>query len=409
MRFRKIGRAVVIWVFGGLVAVGPAVGGAALGEVVGKGRIRRLDGTTLAGGKAAGIIRKALGDAHVTGAQVVVLNDGKVAWSGAFGMRDVGLNLPMTPETVMGGASLTKGVFAAYVMTLVDAGFIDLDRPVWQYLGKPLPQFDQYKNLAGDVRWRRITARHLLSHTSGLANYASLEPDGKIRIHWEPGTRYGYSGDGINLLQLVVEARMGKPLQVLMRERIFGQLGMTRSSLLWQDGFAKDAAIGYDPMQVSVGLRRPANAVAASSLVTTAADMGKFVEGLLAGRVMSAQAQAEMLRTQIAITSAHQFPTLAEEKGDEGSRVGLSYGLGWGLLTATKYGPAFFKEGHGDGKQDYMICFRAKGDCMIVLTNSENGEGAFRTVLEKVLGDTVTPWEWEGYTPERIAEGRRHP
>jgi CubicO group peptidase (beta-lactamase class C family) len=396
------------WRAAGVLGLGLVVGlGCGWGQA--KARIKRLDGSVIDGRKADDIARRALGQAHVTGAQIVVMNGGKIVWQQAFGLRDVATRLPMTLDTVMGGASWSKGVFGAYVMTLVDAGFIDLDKPVWKYLGKPLPQFDQYKDLAGDVRWRRITARHLLSHTSGLANYASLEPDGKMRIHWEPGTRYGYSGEGINLLQMVVEKRMGKPLDVLMGERIFGQLGMARSGMVWQEGWGKDAASGYDPAGVNVGMPKRMQAKAASSMDTTASDMGKFLMGFFSGRVMSAKAEAEMLRGQIGITSLHQFPTLADDKGEEAPAVGLSYGLGWGLLGTTKYGPAFFKEGHGTGAQNYMICFERGQDCMLVMTNSENGELAFRPLFERILGDTVTPWLWEGYTPEGVAEGRKHP
>ncbi len=373
-----------------------------------KGRFRRLDGSSLSSAKASGIARKALADAHVTGAQIVVLNAGKVVWSEAFGLRDVAARLPMTPDTVMQGASFTKSIFAAFVMTLVDAGYLDLDKPVWNYLGKPLPQFDRYKDLAGDVRWRKITARHLLDHTSGLANFASLEPDGKLRIHWEPGSRFGYSGEGINLLQFVVEKRMGKPLQEMMNERIFNQLGMAHTSLVWQEGLARNTAIGYDPSGTNLGHPHRTNARAAGSMDTSGEDIGRFLSGLFSGRIMTANAQNQMLQPQIPITAAHQFPTLADSHSEEGPRVGLAYGLGWGLLTATRFGPAFFKEGHGEGAQNYMICFRQHSDCMVLLTNSENGESAFRTLLEKILGDTVTPWEWESYTPAAIAESRKH-
>ena len=79
------------------------------------------------------------------------------------------------------------------------------------------------------------------------------------------------------------------------------------------------------------------------------------------------------------------------------------------MLTHTRFGPAFFKEGHGDGAQNYMICFERQQACMIILTNSDNGELAFRPLLETILGDTVTPWEWEGYTPSYITESRKHP
>ena len=72
------------------------------------------------------------------------------------------------------------------------------------------------------------------------------------------------------------------------------------------------------------------------------------------------------------------------------------------------YGPAFFKEGHGDGAQNYMICFERRKACMILLTNSDNGEFAFRPLLETIFGNTFTPWEWEGYTPALIEAARKN-
>ena len=105
-----------------------------------------------------------------------------------------------------------------------------------------------------------------------------------------------------------------------------------------------------------------------------------------------------MLKPFIRINTLHEFPEkLNEPESEETRRVGLAYGVGWGLLTKTPYGPAFFKEGHGDGAQNYMICFERRKACMIILTNSDNGEHAFKPLLEKLFGDTVTPWEWEGY------------
>lgn len=82
--------------------------------------------------------------------------------------------------------------------------------------------------------------------------------------------------------------------------------------------------------------------------------------------------------------------------------------VGWGLLTKTRFGSAFFKEGHEDGAENYLICFARSGTCMILLTDSNNGELAFRPLLEKLLGDTVTPWEWEGYTRAGILANEEH-
>jgi CubicO group peptidase (beta-lactamase class C family) len=71
----------------------------------------------------------------------------------------------------MAAASLTKAVFAYLVLQLADKRLLDLDKPVYQYLPKPLPEYPDYTDLATDPRYQRITARRLLSHTSGLPNW----------------------------------------------------------------------------------------------------------------------------------------------------------------------------------------------------------------------------------------------
>jgi len=147
---------------------------------------------------------------------------------------------------------------------------------------------------------------------------------------------------------------------------------------------------------------------AAGSMSTSAEDLGRFVSALFAGKIIKAKTQKAMLTPFIQLRSRHQFPLQADEpESEEAPAVGLAYGVGWGLMTKTRFGPAFFKEGHGDGAQNYMICFPRSQACMILLTNSDNGELAFRPLLERILGDTVTPWEWEGYLPELIERSRR--
>src|SRR4029077_10939715 len=91
------------------------------------------------------------------------------------------------------------------------------------------------------------------SHTSGFANLRWLEEDRKLKIHFEPGTRYAYSGEGLLLLQLVVETITGEPLEALMQEHVFRPLEMTRTSMVWQDRFNGDYANGYDEYGRSLG------------------------------------------------------------------------------------------------------------------------------------------------------------
>ena len=107
----------------------------------------------------------------------------------------------------MYGASLSKAVFAVLVTKLVEQGAIDLDTPLQDVVDEPLWKnageswHENLTDLRDDPRYRRITARTSLSHTTGMPNWRWFEPDHKLRIHFEPGTRYQYSGEGMVFLR----------------------------------------------------------------------------------------------------------------------------------------------------------------------------------------------------------------
>jgi CubicO group peptidase (beta-lactamase class C family) len=390
--------------------VSPAITKAAIADTQ---HIVRLDGTTIPFDRAVAITDAELKSDNVMGAQIAVLNDGRVVWMHAYGLRDAEHQLPMTVDTNEWAASITKSVFATWVMLQVERGRVDLDEPIAKMLEHPLNEYDPYRESAADLvkdsRWQSVTPRMLLSHSSGLSNIVAFtEPDKKMRLHFDPGTQFAYSGEGFNLLQFALEQKFNEPLDAMMQRDIFVPLGASHTGLVWHDAFAGNVALCYDANGKYNGRVHRSTARAAGSMTTSVRDLGKFTEAMLANKILSPGIQAEMLRPQIQIKTAHQFPTLDETTSDEGPKVGLGYGVGWGLLTRTRYGAAFFKEGHGDGAENYMICFPRSGTCMIILTNSDNGELAFRPLLEKLIADTETPWEWEGYTREEILHNQEH-
>jgi CubicO group peptidase (beta-lactamase class C family) len=374
--------------------------------------IRRLDGTTISVAEAETFARKTLDAAHVTGAQIAVVDRGGLAWSGAFGMRRLDPPLPMTPQTTTWAASITKGVFATYLMQLVERGEFSLDTPLAALLPKPLDGYEEYRESASllvkDPDWLTVTPRMLLAHSSGLHNFAMFEPDKKMHLQFRPGTRYRYSGEGINLVQLAIEQQKGRPLDQLLQEAFFTPLSMTRTGIIYRTEFADNVADRFNADGTFHAQTKRFPARAAGSMTTSAEDLARFASALFAGRIVKPQTMKQMLTPFLQIRTRHQFALeLNEPEGSEAAAVGLAYGAGWGLLTKTRFGPAFFKEGHGDGAQNYMICFERRQACMILLTNSDNGELAFRPLLETILGDTVTPWEWEGYTPAYIEASRK--
>lgn len=375
-----------VMALGGLLAAAP------------QAAVKRLDGTTISPEEIDRTVLRLMRAAEVTGVGVTILNNGRVAYSKAYGLRDVEKKLPLTGDSVMAGASFTKAAFSYLVMQLVGDGTLDLDKPVHEYLPKPLPDYAEYRDLADDSRYRKITARMLLSHTSGFPNLRWLNRDRKLNINFEPGSRYAYSGEGMQLLQLVVETISRTPLKDLMQERVFQPLGMSRTSMVSEERFENDYANGYDEWGRSLGHQQRKTAQAAGSMQTTLHDFTRFMQAVMAGTRLRKSARELMLSQQIEISSERQFPTLATSTTGKNKGIRLSYGLGWGLYWSP-YGKAFFKEGHDEGFRNYAVVFDKPEDGIVIMTNSSNGEGIFKELLETLLRNTFTPIDWEGFTP----------
>ncbi len=359
--------------------------------------IVRLDGSPLRATEIDALIQHAMRVGRVTGLGVAILNNRKVEYLKTFGYRDAAARRPLTVNSVMTGASFTKSAFAYAVMQLVESKLLDLDAPVQHYLSKPLPQYPGYEALADDARYERITIRMLLSHTAGFHNLR-VQNGGRVTINFEPGSRYAYSGEGMRLLQLVVEEVTRAPIETLMRQRVFGPAGMHRTSMTWQSAFESDFATPHDRDGNARRLVKRQKADVAGSMQTTLADVAHFAERVMRGGGLRPATRDLMFSPQIAILSRRQFPTLSTDTTEANRSIRLSYGLGWGLYF-TPRGKAVFKEGHDDGWQHYLVLFDDAGIGLVMMSNSDNAEGIFPRLIEDLLRNPYTPIEWEGYAP----------
>ncbi len=364
-------------------------------------QIKRPDDKTLSAGAIDKIVKQLMDTAEVTGLCLGIISDNKIAYVKAYGYKNKTTMELNDTATCFYGASLAKPLFAYLVMQLADEGKIDLNKPIYTYLRKPLPEYRMYKDLERDDRWKLITARHCLTHTTGFPNWRWLNPKGneKLEFFFTPGARYAYSGEGLYLLQLVIEAITGRQLEDLAQEKIFRPFGMRRTSFLWQPSFENDYALGHNTNEDTIPKDKRTEANAAGSMETTIADYARFVEAVMQGKGLSQRSKQEMLSPQIGIYTKHQFPSLNNDTTSVNKKIQLSYGLGWGLFTSA-YGKAFFKEGHGEGWQHYTISIPGKKFSLIIMTNSDNGESMFKELVEKTTGVKI-PWEWEGYFPYR--------
>ena len=169
-----------------------------------------INGESLSYGEIDSTIVQIMDMAGVTGLSCAIINDSKIVYQKAFGFRDKSTGVQNTVETIFSAASFSKTVFAYIVLLLVEDGIIDLDKPLQQYLDKPLQEYPNYADLKGDKQAGLITARMVLSHSTGFPNWRFLTNDGKLGFMFEPGSRFSYSGEGISLLQMVVEQITGK-------------------------------------------------------------------------------------------------------------------------------------------------------------------------------------------------------
>lgn len=344
-------------------------------------------------------VRSGMARVHAKGLSIAVVENGKVVFSRRYGDRNAA-GAPLAANTILYGASITKAVFAYTVMRLVDEGKIDLDRPIAAMLPKPLPAYgnlDAYGNwgdLAGDDRWKRITPRMALTHSTGFANYAFIEPDRKLRIHFDPGARYAYSGEGILLLQFAIEQALGVDLQAEAQRLTFGPLGMRDSSLKWRADFAGRTADGWQADGKPVEHDERSRVRASGSMDTTLDDVARFAAALVAGTNLSRRAHAELLRSQLPITTRAQFPTLLPELPAAERRRDLAAGLGVVTFTGPQ-GPGFYKGGHDDQTANTMVCVARGKRCVVMLGNDVRDEALFPELARVVLGETGMPWAWE--------------
>lgn len=366
--------------------------------------IKRIDRSKITTDSLNAKVEYLMKVANVSGLALAVFNDNKPVFNKTFGLANVTKNIPFKKSSVMYGASFAKMVFGYIAMQYVQEKVIDLDKPLVQYLDKPLPEIKingfrrGYHDLKDDKRYEKITARMCLTHTTGFPNWRWFEADKKLKIKFEPGSRYSYSGEGLYLLQFVIEQITGKDYETISQEKVFKPLGMTNTSQVWQSRFDYNICYGYNAKGEPYELMKWKEASAGGSMSTTFEDFTKFYEAFINSKGLSKAAFKQMTSQQIRIKSRSQFGPLANIDSTDNDNIDLGYGFGVGTFT-TPFGRAFFKEGHDEGWGHYSVAFPDKKIAIVIMTNNDNGESVFKELLAYSISDTFTPWKWENYIP----------
>ena len=356
-------------------------------------QVRTVQGNWVPVASIAGFVEPLMETCGVTALSLAVLNDGKVVYTGTFGPRASPSGAAVEPLTVFRAASLSKPVFAYLVMKLVDRNLLDLDTPLFRYLPKPVFTYPGYEDLRYDRRYEVITARLVLSHQTGFPNWRWQNPTERLDIQFFPGKKFSYSGEGYQYLQFVVEKKLGKDLAQIAREEVFLPLGMTQTSFELEERFEGHLAADLSGAPEFLKEKMQTEASAAGSLLTTAADYGRFVAAVSNGEGLTPKSAKEMLRPAVRITSSSLFGPQAV-KTDKNT-TGLSWCLGWGRFE-TGPGDAIFHVGQESGCENYVVVFLREKVGMVILSAGEYREAISPKLVARVIGDGYSPFHWIG-------------
>jgi CubicO group peptidase (beta-lactamase class C family) len=323
--------------------------------------------------------------ADIPGISLALIRDGKIVWTKGFGVKNSQTKEAVTTETVFEAASLTKPVFAYAVLKLVEAGKLDLDAPLNKYLP------GNYDVADGDAaRFGQITARRILSHTSGFPNWRAPRNSKTLPIYFTPGERFSYSGEGFVYLSKVVEQITKMKFEEYVRETVFKPLGMTASTFAFEEKHKQTKVFNHDLLGTPTGQGEGATANAAGSLQTTPSDYAKFVTAVLNGAGLKKETRRQMTTPQIRIDESCLICT-TKPAGKLSTEI--AWGLGWGLQT-TDEGTSFWHWGDNGNNKAFIVAFEKQKDAVVVFTNSTNGLTIIREILADALGGKHPALAW---------------
>lgn len=307
----------------------------------------------------------------IPGVSIVLIQDGEITWSEAYGYADLEQKIPMRLETVCRSQSISKSVTAWGVMKLVEQGKIGLDDPVIKYIKNwsfPDTEFSE----------ESLTVRQLLSQNSGM-------PLGTIGVHYppqseniptlmenlssqahlinEPGSGFLYSNVNFNLLELLIEEVTGESFENYMQQEVLKPLGMRNSTYTWNENLNPSDPVGYDlkgnPVKMYVYPEK-----GSGGLLADVEDIARFVSAGMTGRYYRSGDVLEL-------ASVEKLYSREVELSDIYSNIAGSYGLGHFVesLSDDKYAISHGGQGHG-----WMTHFHSvpeEGEGIVILTNSQ--------------------------------------
>lgn len=322
-------------------------------------------------------VRQLMKKENVPGMSIIIINNAEIESHNMYGLKNSESHDPVDENTVYEAASLSKPVFAYGVLQMVEEGLLNLDTPLIEYL--------PYPDVENDKRLQLITARMVLSHTTGFPNWRHKGES--LKIYFQPGEKFSYSGEGFVYLQKVAEQLSKLSIEDYLKKRVFLPLGMAHSSFIWQTEYDKCKASGHNIEGIPIENRRPLTGNAAYTLHTTALDYAKFVIAIMKGTGLKLEAMNQMMTPQIKVEEGG-VNCIHKQRGKLSDSI--SWGLGWGLQHLPQ-GDSFWHWGDNNGFKSYVVGLKKEKKGIIAFTNSSNGLSL--SIIPEILYNIWGTWQ----------------
>ena len=333
------------------------------------GQIKSISGKNISKSSMNSFLLAQMDSLKLPGLSIAFIDNGKIIYHNELGFADIENKTKVDSNTIFEAASMSKTTFAYFVLKLVDKGVLTLDTPLYKYLPN--------KDIAYDERYKLITARMVLSHTTGLPNWREWDlaasslhiKKGDLYLKFTPGTQFSYSGEAYQYLVNVVAHllhKTQKELDAVFYEEVCKPLKMKHAYYWWNNYISKHRATGYkqkdnDGVNVKNELKKFEEFGAAGTLRTNAIDYAKFMIGLINGQGLSKKSLAEMFKQQSKVPD-----------WDDADFWGLGINM-----KKTDYGTRYMHSGNNGDFTAYFIMYKDKKKGFVFMTNCNRAGDLF--------------------------------
>jgi CubicO group peptidase (beta-lactamase class C family) len=316
-------------------------------------------------------ITQLMSEVGIPGMSLAVIDNNQIVFSRNYGVKGLG-GEAVDQATVFDGCSLSKSLLAYVAYQVADEGLLDLDRPVYEY--KKLPELEY------DERYKSITARMILSHSSGLENWSYHNNADTLELLANPGEKFVYSGEGYIYLSEIIADLLGKSYEEYITERVIEPLGMENTFLKFvepEDSTAAEVPANYALGHQIVG-RQEANknysVNPAGGNHFTAEDYAKLVLGIFNNDQFSEEMKKAIIEPQIQIDNSQMYYAPGYEISNVDGETIIYHG------------------GDKDGYKNIVYYSLTKKSGLVFLINIDWGKAITRKLNEMTVNLDIEPY-----------------